>query len=98
MSSYKRITEVKEAKPTNRNLPVEKSNLRPFSSSVVLSGVTLSLNNCVLRVFVGVFERLVLFLVQREELILLVLENTNPHIALAPRKRVYISDEGLDGV
>ena len=36
-------------------LPVTKSTLRPISSGVVLSGVALSLNNCVLRVFVGVF-------------------------------------------
>ena len=46
-------------------LPVTKSTLRPISSGVVLSGVALSLNNCVLRcvlrVFVGVFEKLILF-------------------------------------
>ena len=40
-------------------------SLRPISSGVVLSGVALSLNNCVLRcvlrVFVGVFEKLILF-------------------------------------
>ena len=45
-------------------LPVTKSTLRPISSDVVLSGVALSLNNCVLRcvlrVFVGVFEKLIL--------------------------------------
>ena len=42
-------------------LPVTKSTLRPIFSGVVLSGVALSLNNCVLRVFVGVFEKLILF-------------------------------------
>ena len=57
-------------------LPVKKSTLRPISSGVVLSGVALSLNNCVLRVFVGVFEKLVLFCGPErgeERIILLVL-------------------------
>ena len=57
-------------------LPVTKSTLRPISSGVVLSGVALSLNNCVLRVFVGVFEKLVLFCGPErgeERIILLVL-------------------------
>ena len=61
-------------------LPVTKSTLRPISSGVVLSGVALSLNNCdlrcVLRVFVGVFEKLILFCgLERgeERIILLVL-------------------------
>ena len=61
-------------------LPVTKSTLRPISSGVVLSGVALSLNNCVLRcvlrVFVGVFEKLILFCGPErgeERIILLVL-------------------------
>ena len=61
-------------------IPVTKSTLRPISSGVVLSGVALSLNNCVLRcvlrVFVGVFEKLVLFCGPErgeERIILLVL-------------------------
>ena len=57
-------------------LPVTKSTLRPISSGLVLSGVALSLNNCVLRVFVGVFEKLILFCgLERgeERIILLVL-------------------------
>ena len=61
-------------------LPVTKSTLRPISSGVVLSGVALSLNNCVLRCvlrfFVGVFEKLVLFCGPErggERIILLVL-------------------------
>ena len=61
-------------------LSVTKSTLRPISSGVVLSGVALSLNNCVLRcvlrVFVGVFEKLVLFCGPErgeERIILLVL-------------------------
>ena len=37
-------------------LPVTKSTLRPISSGVVLSGVALSLNNCVLRCVLRVFE------------------------------------------
>ena len=51
-------------------LPVTKSTLRPISSGVVLSGVALSLNNCVLRcvlrVFVGVFEKFSSLLWSRE--------------------------------
>ena len=64
-------------------LPVTKSTLRPISSGVVLSGVALSLNNCVLRcvlrVFVGVFEKLILLILfcgperGEERIILLVL-------------------------
>ena len=62
------------------HVPVTKSTLRPISSGVVLSGVALSLNNCVLRcvlrVFVGVFEKLILFCGPErgeERIILLVL-------------------------
>ena len=76
---FKKKEKRRSLKTWKHILPVTKSTLRPISSGVVLSGAALSLNNCVLRcvlrVFVGVLEKFILFCgpERGEELIILVL-------------------------